>query len=71
MLFGYLAVFLTSANEKSIGNVLRGKLWQSALMPLLEFIPVISIFPFWMGAVIRMWFLTKSKLKLKQATSLK
>jgi len=52
---GFIIIFTKSSNSGSVANILRGQMWKYAIMPLLEFIPFLSILPFYTGTVIMMW----------------
>ena len=45
-----------SDNKLGLFNLLKGQLWKYLVLPLLEWVPIINILPFWTGTVVMMWW---------------
>ena len=53
--------FKSSKNKFSLFNLLKGQLWKYLVLPLFEWIPLISLLPFWTGTVVLMWLKFKNE----------
>lgn len=54
---GFVTWFVKSNSDDkfSIFNLLKGQLWKYLVLPLLEWVPIINVLPFWTGTVVMMW----------------
>lgn len=54
---GFVLWFVKSGSDDkfSIFNLLKGQMWKYLVLPLLEWVPIINVLPFWTGTVVMMW----------------
>lgn len=55
---GFVTWFIKSGsdNKLSLFNLLKGQLWKYLIAPILEWVPIINILPFWTGTVLMLWW---------------
>ncbi|MFH1225725.1 MAG: hypothetical protein V1684_00355 [bacterium] len=55
---GFVTWFIKSGggDKLSIFNLLKGQLWKYLVAPILEWVPIINILPFWTGTALMLWW---------------